>query len=521
MTSIPTAPPRLADKAADEPGGDPWLRRALIGLCLAALIVGASSLYGFFRRGHHSPLTGAGIVTLVAIAGQMLGGLGIGFLFARRTPGSQLVAPKGRGEFFAILRLVLMVLAFAVGAVSIAHGGGWLGGRRSLESAFFNAALTLGLCLAAYAWLRLRGRAPGWLATLDIAGTNIIVIALVLELGLSFMAARSHSPLFWDKANPAGTVAALRGVPGEKYFGKPLNAGGFHDDPFHAAAPGELKWAIIGDSFGFGIVPFARNFIELAELKAAAALSKRYPKVALDNYGIRTCGPREYWYLYEAEVEASKPSRVALAIFVGNDINVERRSKRHRYLLQDWWLLLIPKRIMLARKEQNVAGLGVDTGLDAKQEYLDDPNKERPTFSEQGYAHILDKYSEYQNAQSSRVAKRYRNFFRELERFHGRLKSRLVVLILPSHSQVEEPAYKRAMALKARPKDYRRELPQERIGAWCRERGVPCLDLLPVLRTAAKTARVYHRRDSHWNSAGNRVAGAALADFIIKLESKP
>jgi hypothetical protein len=41
------------------------------------------------------------------------------------------------------------------------------------------------------------------------------------------------------------------------------------------------------------------------------------------------------------------------------------------------------------------------------------------------------------------------------------------------------------------------------------------LGLLPVLREAQRQAPTYHLRDTHWNAHGNRVAGEAIAGWIL------
>ena len=54
----------------------------------------------------------------------------------------------------------------------------------------------------------------------------------------------------------------------------------------------------------------------------------------------------------------------------------------------------------------------------------------------------------------------------------------------------------------------------DRLYAALDERGVPYLDLRPVL-TAAKAERlIYHRRDTHWNTEGARIAWEAIGDAL-------
>ena len=36
------------------------------------------------------------------------------------------------------------------------------------------------------------------------------------------------------------------------------------------------------------------------------------------------------------------------------------------------------------------------------------------------------------------------------------------------------------------------------------------------MREEQQTARVYHLHDTHWNARGNRIAGEAMAQFILE-----
>ena len=46
------------------------------------------------------------------------------------------------------------------------------------------------------------------------------------------------------------------------------------------------------------------------------------------------------------------------------------------------------------------------------------------------------------------------------------------------------------------------------------ERGVPYIDLRPILTEAKSHTLVYHKRDTHWNSDGARIAFEAMADML-------
>ena len=54
----------------------------------------------------------------------------------------------------------------------------------------------------------------------------------------------------------------------------------------------------------------------------------------------------------------------------------------------------------------------------------------------------------------------------------------------------------------------------DRLYAALEERGVPYLDLRPVLTAAKSQQLIYHKRDTHWNTEGARIALGAIADTM-------
>ena len=112
-----------------------------------------------------------------------------------------------------------------------------------------------------------------------------------------------------------------------------------------------------------------------------------------------------------------------------------------------------------------------------------------------------------------------------LERFFGTvLEMRataagktLCVLLVPDEFQVEDDVWREVQA-NLPGAQLERDRPQRLIVPWMEREGIPCLDLLPVLRAAEPLAdgrrHVYHLRDTHFNARGNRIVGEALAEFL-------
>jgi lysophospholipase L1-like esterase len=53
---------------------------------------------------------------------------------------------------------------------------------------------------------------------------------------------------------------------------------------------------------------------------------------------------------------------------------------------------------------------------------------------------------------------------------------------------------------------------QKRLSTWAESRGLPFLDLTPVLRNATET--ITYPFDGHWNAAGHALAAEAMAEWI-------
>ncbi len=57
--------------------------------------------------------------------------------------------------------------------------------------------------------------------------------------------------------------------------------------------------------------------------------------------------------------------------------------------------------------------------------------------------------------------------------------------------------------------------PNRRLAEICAEQGLACLDLLPAFRSRGDEI-LHYPYDMHWNDAGNRLAGEAMADYLLE-----
>ncbi len=89
------------------------------------------------------------------------------------------------------------------------------------------------------------------------------------------------------------------------------------------------------------------------------------------------------------------------------------------------------------------------------------------------------------------------------------------MVLIPDEYQVNDDLYETLMHRVPDAAAYERLHPQQRLSAHCRDRGIEVLDLLEPLRRANGERPVYRLRDTHWNARGNRIAGEALARYLL------
>lgn len=401
--------------------------------------------------------------------------------------------------------------------------------RGFLLRSFFHSVLLITL----WVWyiLSVRPRAAReatpnpWLRRLDIALANVLVFLLIGEGTLWVVGRLRPSPLFWIKPSTIERLNGVRFEPGKSYFGFRLNSRGYHDHEFFTAGPSDFVVALLADSFGTGIVPYEYNFATIAE-KALREDLDGYDRVAIHNFGVPDIGMEEYAYLLQTEVLQTKPSLVALCVFVGNDIadrfDLDETLELTRCVLQNWLLWRVPKRLWrLARERRrqglNAARIGQPTpDRAAEPEYLHDPHKEPPTFSEEMFLLTESCRLNVCNPPDELTQSCFGEFYRGLAFFRARLGDRLLVVLIPDEFQVNDELFCKVIATKENSAAFQRHYPQERIREYCRTHGIELLDLLPALLEAQKEGRTYHLRDTHFNAHGNRVVAAQLAQAIVK-----
>ncbi|HZS41028.1 MAG TPA: hypothetical protein VFF06_29570 [Polyangia bacterium] len=346
--------------------------------------------------------------------------------------------------------------------------------------------------------------------------TRVCFALIAIESILQSIAWIHPSRLWVQYGSDAGQyVERIRPKRGQTGAGGvPFNSWGEYDFEPARKRPGECLVVTIGDSFSVGGVPLPYHFTSVAE--------RGVPGCAIYNAGVARIGPREYQYLLKKEALALDPDLIVVDLFLGNDIvdDYGCNPSPLRFWLDRENLLLytVPRRLFAPPPGAAQAPMPPLDDAAARWPWLIDPTQEAPTLAPDAFYEIEDRHArELCSAEAERY---YGDFFQALDELIAAAgKPRLAFMLIPDELQVEDEVWTR-VARDTAPLALERDRPQRVVGEWLARRGLPVLDLLPVLRAAAPFSdgkkHFYLLRDTHFNARGNRIAGEALAGFLIK-----
>jgi hypothetical protein len=220
-----------------------------------------------------------------------------------------------------------------------------------------------------------------------------------------------------------------------------------------------------------------------------------------------------------------QPDAVIVSLFLGNDFAETVAWTGVDRALADWFdrgnvlLCEVPRRLLAVSR-----GIGRDQAgafrfgdLAAAQTWLHDPTREPGTIEP---AEFLRLEVERARVFGDPEPRRWDAFAAELLALSSAARPHpFAFMLIPDECMVEDALWARVEAANDAPLA-RHEL-RERLVAWCRQQGIPCLDLWPLLTAVPPLAdgdrHLYLLRDTHWNARGNEVAGRALAPFAAQL----
>ncbi|MBL8729636.1 MAG: hypothetical protein JNM25_14475 [Planctomycetes bacterium] len=478
-------------------------RRLPTAVCLlAATLVALLGTWGAWEKYHWLTTWLDGVVLASAVIALLLQPLAWRRL-GRAAP------PPGPVLRVAFVAAVGLWLAYAIVA------GGYVSHRVAC------VGIAWGAVAAAAVWLGPRApRRPGRPGLLLLAVATLLAVA---EGSLRTLAWLTPGPLWASRtAHSAERLRVHAFAPGERHYDFPINAHGCCDEPFAAPSPtrGPVV-AVVGDSFSAGVVPHALHYTTVAEHEPGVS--------TIWNVGWPALGPPEYRNLIERIVLPLRADAAIVSLFLGNDLPETPPWDGVDQLLGSWFdrgnvlLLEVPRRVW-----RHLRGTGEDVGLKqlgdlaAAQVWLHDPMREPGSFTAAAYLALeTDRAVNACDPTHPSLPA----MLAELRRMHALCQDRpFGYVLIPDEFMVEDGLWQRIVA--AWPADRpvgERWMLRDRLVAFCRDEGIPCLDLLPILRAVPPLAdgdrHLYLLRDTHWNVRGNAVAGAALATFVRELRA--
>jgi hypothetical protein len=468
-----------------------WGRWFLLVLACGMVVLGAVQLGDHYTAIDSIPKRHASAWVLIA-AGLLTGWWGW------RWKGAVLGATYVRRLFLGILASYLVVL-FTVGGQA---GDGYI--FRLLASVWV-AGLT-----ACYRFVptSASGRAAWWrtaLSAVDLIATNLALILVLGEVSL-----RGYVAVTGDSPYVQSGWRAWKLPPNRDHRGLFLsNSLGYADEEFQEAkSPEAYRVAALGDSFAVGVVSQEHNYLTLLERLGA--------HTEVYNFGVVCTGPSAYLDILETEVWSYQPDYVLVSFFVGNDCT-EELPTRGTMPPHDLRLVVFIQRLCRLSVEEltQTAERSPRRGEGRREEARRKPKSPRG-FSRE--THLRVEVGRLTICRPSAVAELEPKWARSLASMDGIFQAcrrrgvPVGVVLIPDEFQIDSELLQEMLDFAGiAPDDVDLELPQRRLTAFCAQRGVPCLDLLPALKDVKGA---YFPRDTHWNEKGNRIAADHIAAWL-------
>lgn len=294
-----------------------------------------------------------------------------------------------------------------------------------------------------------------------------------------------------------------------------INSLGHRQHEFDPARGDEQRVLVVGDSFTFGYgVEEADGYVRVMERALNRSVS---PPAQTINAGVPAWWTDAYYLYLKTRGLALAPDVVVLGLFMGNDIDA--RDARHAI-----WPQVDADGLPLAITSERVR---IDNGHRVRSKrrarwkipilrnshlfqllYSSFKNLGR-LFSPKVQASTLYEAS-YSEETQAIIAKVQKLLLAMAADAHS-ANARFVVAMIPERRQVyvDEAAANSAL-------DY--EKPHRLFAEFFSDNGIPYVDLLAPMRAAAPASdeELYYLKDSHFTRAGYRVAGEAIARYLIE-----
>ena len=348
----------------------------------------------------------------------------------------------------------------------------------------------------------------------------IAITALLLELGLRALAFLPGQATGLASDPDVGII----GMPHVANGALVTNAQGFNDREFAAAAL-PPKAVFVGDSFTFGVTPFAESFAHRVEDLMGGADTFR-----VVNLGVPATGPQEYLAMIRHRALSMRPEWVVVNLFVGNDIRQAHpdyrtliylggaRSMYHPLRLGTEWSEYYLARVLHTLAQRYLPGAPTNESIAACATSPAAAARLNP-FLLNVYDRELEIYDVAGVTRVKEALAGMRDLVGQMAASAAASGARVLFVLAPSEIQLDQNLRDSVLrCLGKRGTRYDFLQPQRLLGEQLEKQGLPHLDLWPAL-SRYPTSATYTPLDTHWNAFGNEVAAGAIAAKLRELRA--
>ncbi|MCU0305412.1 MAG: GDSL-type esterase/lipase family protein [Thermoanaerobaculales bacterium] len=387
---------------------------------------------------------------------------------------------------------------------------------------------------------------------IGLIAVEALVVALVLEAAIRVVGPRTAlHRLLYQPATAADLQAAeslealmrrsmIGFAPRTASYGFVLNSRSLRTSEYTVAKPpGVTRVLAFGDSFTWasGALPHEDSWTVVLEDR----LRRAGVRAEVLRLGVPGTGPDFQHRLWQLEGSRLGADLVVLGFFVGNDFvehqptDLTRGLRPHaltEVLADDWMTFRLARNLYRVARDVVVRPGGATertvypSGGYPLPEYARDFRPELPTFTAARHLKIeasrmalcLDDSRGDFEALLARVAAT----IAELDREVRAAGARFVVVLFPDEYRVDPRVAGDAAAVAGRDlDDYDLDRPARRLAEVLGGRGIEVVDLTPLFVERGRDLPLYRVRDTHWNRAGNELAGDVIANFLTTGEARP
>lgn len=343
---------------------------------------------------------------------------------------------------------------------------------------------------------------------LAVRRTGTALLVLLISLVAGEVVLRAYNRVSPSYVFSDDSYNRFRVAPHSEYLGFPTNALGFYDTEFTRAGRGSFRIVGLGDSFAFGVVPYQHNYLTLVEGRFAG----NGEPVEVLNMGIAGTSPADYLSLLVNEGLALEPDLVLVSLYIGNDL-IDTYNSLHggRPLYERSYVVSLLRFALRLRTRIE------PRPADSRLVYSDDA----PTLSRPAYLELIGNRAKIYVVGWEGLPVAVDGVMDAIEKIASVCRRRgipAVVVLIPDETQLNPELQATLLAThpiyRERRMDYL--LPNRVLAERLEGSGIPILDLYAAFAAAAKSERLYKPLDTHWNLAGNRLAAAEIASFLVR-----